>query len=81
MPCIGNSIGVIFVHLQQNKIIKIFTIVSVIFLPPTLIASMYGMNFDVMPELHWKYGYIWAIALMILFVAGILWFFKRRKWL
>ena len=69
------------VNIQQNKIIKIFTIVSVIFLPPTLIASMYGMNFDVMPELHWKYGYIWAIALMILFVAGILWFFKRRKWL
>lgn len=69
------------VNIQQNKIIKIFTIVSVIFLPPTLIASMYGMNFDVMPELHWKYGYVWAIALMILFVAGILWFFKRRKWL
>ncbi len=69
------------VNIQQNKIIKIFTIVSVIFLPPTLIASMYGMNFDVMPELHWKYGYIWAIALLILFVAGILWFFKRRKWL
>ncbi|MCB9071124.1 MAG: magnesium/cobalt transporter CorA [Prevotellaceae bacterium] len=69
------------VNIQQNKIIKIFTIVSVIFLPPTLIASMYGMNFDFMPELHWKYGYLWAIALMILFVVAILWFFKRRKWL
>lgn len=69
------------VNIQQNKIIKIFTIVSVIFLPPTLIASMYGMNFDIMPELHWRYGYLWAIALMILFVVGILWFFKRRKWL
>ena len=69
------------VNIQQNKIIKIFTIVSVIFLPPTLIASMYGMNFDVMPELHWKYSYLWALALMVLFVVGILWFFKRRKWL
>lgn len=69
------------VNIQQNKIIKIFTIVSVIFLPPTLIASMYGMNFDIMPELHWKYGYLWALALMVLFVVGILWFFKRHKWL
>lgn len=69
------------VNIQQNKIIKIFTIVSVIFLPPTLIASMYGMNFDVMPELHWQYGYLWAIGLMIVFVAGILWYFKHKKWL
>jgi len=69
------------VNIQQNKIIKIFTIVSVIFLPPTLIASMYGMNFDFMPELHWKYGYLWAISLMILFVVAILWFFRYRKWL
>ena len=69
------------VNIQPNKIIKIFTIVSVIFLPPTLIASMYGMNFDVMPELHWQYGYLWAIGLMIVFVAGILWYFKHKKWL
>ena len=46
------------VNIQQNKIIKIFTIVSVIFLPPTLIASMYGMNFTHMPELDWQYGYV-----------------------
>ena len=69
------------VNIQQNKIIKIFTIVSVIFLPPTLIASMYGMNFDVMPELHWQYGYLWAIGLMIVCVAGILWYFRHKKWL
>ena len=69
------------INIQQNKIIKIFTIVSVIFMPPTLIASIYGMNFDVMPELNWKYGYIFSISLMVIVVAAILYFFKRKKWL
>ncbi|MCE1156341.1 MAG: magnesium/cobalt transporter CorA [Bacteroidales bacterium] len=69
------------VNIQQNKIIKIFTVVSVIFMPPTLIASMYGMNFSYMPELNWKYGYPFSIALMVAFAAAVLWFFKRRKWL
>ncbi len=69
------------VNIQQNKIIKIFTVVSVIFMPPTLIASIYGMNFTVMPELNWKYGYIFSIGLMIAFSMIVLWFFRRRKWL
>ncbi len=69
------------VNIQQNKIIKIFTIVSVIFLPPTLVASMYGMNFDFMPELHWRFGYLWAIGLMVMFVLFILWYFRHKKWL
>ncbi|MGC3978122.1 MAG: magnesium/cobalt transporter CorA [Paludibacteraceae bacterium] len=69
------------VNLQQNKIIKIFTVVSVIFLPPTLIASMYGMNFANIPELNWKYGYLFSIILMILFSGAVLWFFKRKNWL
>lgn len=69
------------VNIQQNKIIKIFTVVSVIFMPPTLIASMYGMNFSHMPELSWKYGYPFSIALMVAFAAAVLLFFKRRKWL
>ncbi len=69
------------VNIQQNKIIKIFTIVSVIFLPPTLIASMYGMNFKVMPELEWQYGYLFAIGVMIFFVVSILLYFKLKKWL
>lgn len=68
------------VNIQQNKIIKIFTIVSVVFMPPTLVASIYGMNFKVMPELEWKYGYPFAILLMICGVIGILWYFKRKKW-
>lgn len=69
------------INIEQNKIIKIFTVVSVIFMPPTLIASMYGMNFDFIPELHWKYGYLFAIFFM-LFASGItLFIFKRKKWL
>lgn len=69
------------VNIQQNKIIKIFTVVSVIFLPPTLIASIYGMNFKIMPELNWEHGYLFALALMVVFVAFILYYFKRKRWL
>lgn len=69
------------VNLQQNKIIKIFTVVSVIFMPPTLIASLYGMNFKFMPELSWKYGYPFSIVLMIAFAGAVLFYFRKRKWL
>lgn len=69
------------VNLQQNKIIKIFTVVSVIFMPPTLIASIYGMNFRFLPELNWKYGYPFSIGLMVLFSAAVLIYFRRKKWL
>lgn len=69
------------VNLQQNKIIKIFTVVSVIFMPPTLIASLYGMNFKFMPELDWKYGYIFSIVLMVAFSGAVLLYFRRKKWL
>lgn len=69
------------VNIEQNKIIKIFTVVNVIFLPPTLVASMYGMNFDFMPELHWKYGYLFSILLMFLFTGIILGIFKWKKWM
>jgi magnesium transporter len=67
------------INVEQNKIIKIFTITSVVFMPPTLIASIYGMNFDVMPETHWKYGYLISVILMILSAAVTLYIFKRRK--
>jgi len=69
------------VNIEQNKIIKIFTVVNVIFLPPTLIASMYGMNFDFMPELHWKYGYLFALFLMVLLTFAVLGIFRWKKWL
>jgi magnesium transporter len=69
------------VNIDQNQVIKIFTVVTVIFLPPTLIASIYGMNFEFMPELRWRLGYPFAIGLMILSSLLFLWFFKRKNWL
>jgi magnesium transporter len=69
------------INIEQNKIIKIFTVVSVIFMPPTLIASLYGMNFDSMPELHWDIGYPFAILLMIISSLATLMLFKKKHWL
>jgi magnesium transporter len=68
-------------NIEQNKIIKIFTIISVIFMPPTLFASIYGMNFDIMPELHWEGGYLFALGLMVASVIVILWYFRRKKYI
>ncbi len=70
-----------YVNIEQNKIIKIFTIVSVIFMPPTLIASIYGMNFDFMPELDEEWGYPAAILLMIASSLLILYIFRKKRWL
>lgn len=69
------------INLEQNQIIKIFTVASVVFLPPTLVASVYGMNFQAMPELQWDLGYPWAVLLMILSAALPFLYFKRRGWL
>lgn len=70
-----------FINVNQNKIIKIFSVASVVFLPPTMIASVYGMNFDAMPELHWHLGYPWALLLMLASaVAPYLWF-RKKNWL
>ncbi|MFC3165058.1 magnesium transporter CorA family protein [Ciceribacter thiooxidans] len=69
------------INLEQNQIIKIFTVASVVFLPPTLVASVYGMNFNLMPELQWRLGYPWAILLMLLSAALPFLYFKRRGWL
>jgi len=67
--------------MEQNRVIKIFTVVTVIFMPPTLIASMYGMNFKYIPELSSSYGYPFAIILMVLSSVLTLLFFKKKKWL
>ncbi|MDR1582724.1 MAG: magnesium and cobalt transport protein CorA [Prevotellaceae bacterium] len=67
------------INVEQNKIIKIFTITSVVFMPPTLIASIYGMNFNVMPETQWKFGYLFSIILMLLSAGITLYAFKRKK--
>jgi magnesium transporter len=69
------------VSIEQNNIIKIFSVAAVIFLPPTLIASIYGMNFHNMPELAWEWGYLLAIGLMLLSSWLPYKYFKRRKWL
>lgn len=69
------------VDIEQNRVIKIFTVVTVIFMPPTVIASAYGMNFKYMPELEKVWGYPFAIVLMILSSVVTLLFFKRKKWL
>jgi magnesium transporter len=68
------------VNIEQNKIIKMFTLVSVIFLPPTLIASIYGMNFDFIPELQWKYGYAFSLGLMVIASGVTLLYFKKKNW-
>jgi magnesium transporter len=70
-----------FININQNKIIKIFSVASVALLPPTLIASLYGMNFQYMPELSQKWGYPYALALMIASAVVPMWYFRRRGWL
>ena len=71
-----------FININQNKIIKIFSVASVAMLPPTLIASVYGMNFQgFFPEIHWEYGYPFSLALMLFSVAVPFWFFYKKGWL
>jgi magnesium transporter len=76
---LGATVG--FVNITQNKVVKIFSVAAVALLPPTLIASIYGMNFERMPELGWDFGYPFALGLMVLSVVlPILWF-RQRGWL
>ncbi|MDO9091279.1 MAG: magnesium/cobalt transporter CorA [Rubrivivax sp.] len=70
-----------FININQNKIIKIFSVASVALLPPTLIASIYGMNFKFMPELDWQAGYPFALALMVVSVAAPFIYFRAKGWL
>lgn len=70
-----------FININQNKIIKTFSVASVALLPPTLIASVYGMNFNAMPELTWRYGYPFAIGLMVVSIAAPFIYFRRKGWL
>ncbi len=71
-----------FININQNKIIKIFSVASVAMLPPTLIASIYGMNFqEWFPEIHWEYGYPFSLALMLVSIAVPFWFFHKKGWL
>jgi magnesium transporter len=69
------------INIEQNKIIKLFSVAAVVFLPPTLIASIYGMNFQFMPELSWVHGYPSAIVLMVVSAILPYAYFKRKGWL
>jgi magnesium transporter len=69
------------INIEQNGIIKFFSVIAVIFLPPTLVASIYGMNFKHMPELDWVLGYPMAICLMVASAVLPLWWFKKRGWM
>lgn len=69
------------INIDQNQIIKVFSIASVLFLPPTLVGTIYGMNFEMMPELKWAVGYPLALALMVASAILPYWFFRRRGWL
>lgn len=70
-----------FININQNKIIKIFSVASVALLPPTLIASVYGMNFRAMPELEWEFGYVYAIGVMVASAIVPMLYFRKRGWL
>lgn len=70
-----------FININQNKVVRMFSVASVTLLPPMLIASIYGMNFRHMPELNWVTGYAFALALMVLSVAVPFWWFYRKGWL
>ncbi len=66
---------------RMNEVMKVLTIIATIFIPLTFIAGVYGMNFDYMPELHWKWSYPILWGLMLLTFFGMLWYFRRKKWL
>src|ERR1700761_8514582 len=69
------------VNLEQNNIIKLFSVMAVVLMPPTLIASIYGMNFKAMPELEWAHGYPMALVMMLAAAIVPYWIFKLKKWL
>jgi magnesium transporter len=70
-----------FININQNKVIRLFSVASVAMLPPTLIASIYGMNFKNIPELQWEHGYEFSLLLMVASVALPFWIFHRKGWL
>ena len=70
-----------FININQNKVVKIFSVAAVAMLPPTLIASIYGMNFEHMPELTQTWGYPMSLALMVVSVVVPFWYFRRKGWL
>jgi magnesium transporter len=84
---LSNKIGFLLdatlglINLEQNQIIKIFSIAAVVLLPPTLVASIYGMNFKNIPELEWMFGYPYALSLIVIAAVLPYWWFRRKGWL
>jgi magnesium transporter len=70
-----------FINIRQNQIIKIFSIAAVVFLPPTLVGTVYGMNFEIMPELGWAFGYPMALGAMVVSAISPYLYFKSKGWL
>lgn len=66
---------------RMNEVIRFLTVFSSIFIPLTLVSSIYGMNFKIMPEIEWEYGYFFALALMASVALSLLYFFKRKRWI
>ncbi len=69
------------ISIKQNEAVKVFTVLATIFLPATLIASIFGMNFEYTPELHWKYGYPYALFLMVATTLSLIYWVKKKGWL
>ncbi|MEN3034570.1 MAG: CorA family divalent cation transporter [Aquificaceae bacterium] len=69
------------ISIRQNEAVKVFTVLATVFLPATLIASIFGMNFEYMPELKWKFGYPYSLALMLLVTLGLIYWVRRKGWL
>lgn len=69
------------VSTRTNEVIKFLTIFTVLFIPPTFLVGLWGMNFEFMPELDWKFGYLFSLILMVVVVLGLVLFFRRKKWL
>ena len=68
------------INMQTNEIMKVLTIISTLFIPLTFITGLYGMNFDYMPELHWKPGYFVVLGVMGIILVLMALYFKRKKW-
>lgn len=66
---------------RMNEVMKVLTIIATVFIPVTFVASIYGMNFDYMPELHWRYGYFYALSIMLMIVIWMVIYFRRKKWI
>ena len=80
---LNSSLEVYFssISTKTNEIIKFLTIVTVLFMPPTFLVGLWGMNFHNMPELKWEYGYEVALVLMLVITVGLIFYFRKKKWL